>query len=84
MKKNHGLIGLRLMFINFYVSFKTSQRAYLYRSHLTGHLGGSVVERLPQVMILSPGIESHIRLPAWNLLLPLLMSQPLCVFLMNR
>ena len=42
---------------------------------LLGHLGGSVVERLPlaQIMIRGPGIEieSHIRLPAGNLLLPL-------------
>ena len=28
-----------------------------------------------------PGIESHIGLPTWNLLLPLLMSQPLSLSL---
>ena len=43
--------------------------------------GGSVVEHLPlaQVMILGPGIESHIRLPEGTLLLLLPLSLPLCV-----
>ena len=38
-----------------------------------GHLGGSMVERLPsaQGVNLGPGIESHIGLPAGSLLLPL-------------
>ena len=51
-----------------------------------GHLGGSVVEHLPlaQVIILGPGIESLIRLPAGSLLLPLPMCLPLCVSLMNK
>ena len=31
-----------------------------------------------------PGIESHIRLPAWNLLLPLPVSLLLCLSLMNK
>ena len=44
-----------------------------------GRLGGSAVEHLPssQGMIL----ESHIRLLAWNLLLSLPVSLPLCVCL---
>ena len=46
-----------------------------------GNLGGSVVEHLSsaQVMILGPGIESHIGLPTGSLLLPLPMSLPLSV-----
>ena len=46
-----------------------------------GHLGGSVVERVPlaQVVVPGPGIQSHIRLPAGSLLLPLLFPLPLCV-----
>ena len=41
-----------------------------------GRLGGLAVERLPlaQGVILSHGIESQIRFPAWSLLLPLPMS----------
>ena len=41
---------------------------------LLGRLDGSVVERLPsaQGMILGPGIESRVELPAGSLLLPLL------------
>ena len=44
-----------------------------------GHLGGSAVERLPlpQVVIPGSGIESRIRLPARNLLLPLALFLPL-------
>ena len=46
-----------------------------------GRLGGSAVEHLPlaQGMILGSGIECHIRLLAWSLLLSLPMSLPLCV-----
>ena len=57
---------------------------------LKGHLGGSVVERLPsaQAVVPGPGIESRIRLPAWSLLLPLLVSLPvslsLSVSLVNK
>ena len=51
------------------------------KNHQGGHLGGSVVERLPlaQDMILGSGIESHIRLRAWSLLLPLPASVCVCV-----
>ena len=51
-----------------------------------GHLGGSVFEHLPlaQGMIPGSGIESHIGLPAWSLLLPLPVSLPLSVPLMNK
>ena len=44
-----------------------------------GCLRGSVVECLPsaQGVILGSGIGSHIRLPAWSLLLLLPMSLPL-------
>ena len=47
----------------------------------TEALGGSVAERLPsaQGMIWGPGIEFHLGLPAWSLLLPLPVSLPLCV-----
>ena len=52
--------------------------------NLWGHMGGSVVERLPlaQVVISGSGIKSHIRLLAGSLLLTLPMSLPLsvCVF----
>ena len=49
-----------------------------------GHLGGSAVERLPfgQGVISGSGIEPHIRLPAWSLLLPhlyLCLSLLLCL-----
>ena len=42
-------------------------------------LGGSVIERLPlaQGVALEFGIESHIGLPPWSLLLPLPVSLPL-------
>ena len=54
---------------------------------MMGCLGGSVVECLPsaQGMILGPGIESHIGLPVWSLLLSLpvslrlSLSLPVCV-----
>ena len=51
-----------------------------------GRLGGSAVEGLPlaQGVILGSGMESHIGLPAWSLLLPLLMCLPLSVSLMNK
>ena len=46
---------------------------------MSGHLGDSVVEHLPLAQVMTPGsqnpgIESYIRLPAWSLLLPLLVS----------
>ena len=48
-----------------------------------GHLGGAVVEPLPsaQGVVPGPGIMTHIRLPAGNLLLPLPMSLPLSLCL---
>ena len=44
-----------------------------------GSPGGSAVEHLPlaQGVTPGPGIESHVRLPAWSLLLPLPVSLPL-------
>ena len=55
-----------------------------------GSLGGLAVEHLPlaQGVILGGlGMESHVGLPAWSLLLSLpmflLMSLPLCVSLIN-
>ena len=49
---------------------------------MKGRLGGSAVERLPLApgMILGswdPGIESHMELTAWRLLLPLPVSASL-------
>ena len=46
---------------------------------LRGCLGSSVVLRLPSVqhVILGAGIQSHVGLPEWSLLLPLPMSLPL-------
>ena len=50
-----------------------------------GHLSGSaVVQRLsvyllPRAWSWSPGIESHIELPIWSLLLPLPVSLCVCV-----
>ena len=51
-----------------------------------GCLGGSVVESLPlaQGLIPGQGIESRIQLPTRSLLLPLPMSLPLFVSLMNK
>ena len=51
-----------------------------------GHLGGSVVECLPsaQVVIPGPGIQFYIGLPAASLPLPLPISLPLFVCLMNK
>ena len=51
-----------------------------------GSLGGSMVKRLPWAQGVIPGIESHVGLPAWGLLLPLPVSLPLslCVSLMNK
>ena len=53
---------------------------------LLGRLSGSAVEHLPsaQDMILGPGIKSCIGLPAWSLLLPLRMSLPLSLSLINK
>ena len=51
-----------------------------------GHLGGSVVEHLPlaQGMILGSWDQVPQRAPMRNLVLPLPMSLPLCVSLMNE
>ena len=53
---------------------------------MLGRLGGSVVEHLTSSQGLIPGsrIESHVGLPAWSLLLPLPVSLPLSVSLMNK
>ena len=59
-----------------------------HKNAFQGLLGGSAVEHLPlaQVIILGAGIKSHIRLPAWSLLLPLPMSLPpsLCLSGINK
>ena len=49
-------------------------------------LGGSAVQYLPlaQGMILESWDESHVRLPAWSLLLSLPVSLPLSLCLMNK
>ena len=59
---------------------------YLKNGPMFGHLGGSVAGHLPlaQGMIPGSGIESHIQLPEGGLLLPLPMSLPLRVSLMNK
>ena len=51
-----------------------------------GHLGGLVVEHLPSapVVIWGPGMESCIKLPIGSLLLPLLISLPLSMPVMNK
>ena len=49
-------------------------------SESKGCLGGSAVEHLPS----GPGIESHIGLPAWSVLLPLPVSLPLSHEKINR
>ena len=48
---------------------------------ILGSLGGSAVECLPSGPGCDPSlrIESHVRLPAWSLLLPLPVSLPLSV-----
>ena len=48
-----------------------------------GWLSG-LVPPSAQGLILETGIESHIRLPAWSLLLPLPVSLPLSVSLTNK
>ena len=60
--------------INFIVLLSFSM--WFLKTLLQGCLGGSAVECLPlaQSMIPGSGIESHIGLPAWSLLLPLPMS----------
>ena len=56
------------------------------RELLEGRLSGSAVECLPlaQGVILGSGIESLIGLPVRSLLLPLPVSLPLTVSLMNK
>ena len=51
-----------------------------------GHLGGSVVERLPLTQVVIPGSwdQVHMGLSARSLLLPLPVSASLCVSLMNE
>ena len=53
------------------------------RKRFQGHLGGSVVEHLPlaEVVILGPGIKSHIGLPRREPASPLPVALPLCVCL---
>ena len=48
-----------------------------------GSLGGSVVSRLPlaQGTILESRDGSHVRLPAWSLLIPLPVSLPLSLYI---
>ena len=50
-----------------------------------GCLGGSAVKRLllAHGVIPGPGMESHIGLPVRNLFIPLSVSLPLCVYLIN-
>ena len=50
-----------------------------------GCLGGSAVERLPLAQGVIPGsrIKARIGLPGWSLLLPLPVSLPLSLYLMN-
>ena len=57
-----------------------------FKAGKLGCLGGSVIENLPsaQGVILGAGIESHIRLPARRLLLPLPVSLPISVSFMNK
>ena len=59
---------------------------FYYISDFQGCLSGSAIEHLPsaQGVILGPGIESHIRLPARSLLLLLPMSSSLSLSLMNE
>ena len=54
-----------------------------------GRLGGSVIEHLPLAQgaipgSQDPGIKSHVGLPAGSLFLPLPVSLPLYVSLMNK
>ena len=55
----------------------------MFNSNMGGSPGGSEVECLPLAQGVIPGlvIESHIRLPAWSLLLPLPMSLSLSLSL---
>ena len=69
---------------------------YAWRAHRVLHFlgGGGVLIRelqkgtwclpLAQGTIPGPGIESHVGLPAWSLLLPLPVSMPLSVPFMNK
>ena len=76
-------IGLELN-----ISILSKKMKPLQYSVFLGCLGGSAVECLPlaQDMILGPGIESLIGLPAWSLLLslPMSLSLSVCVSLMNK
>ena len=67
------------------LDYELSTDKYKNRDIL-GRLGGSAVECLPsaQDVILGPGIQSPTGLPAGSLLLPLSVSLPLCVSLMNK
>ena len=72
-----------LIYISFYIYLSLS--IYL-KPWVQGHLGGSAVEHLPsaQGMILGSGINSHVGFPVRSLLLPLPMSLPVSVSLMNK
>ena len=54
-----------------------------FKKRFLGLLGGSAVEHLPlaQIVTLGPGIESHVGLLGWSLLLPLPVSLPLSLSL---
>ena len=68
------MVVIRLQFM--YVSGQHAAHFKLTKCHMSGHLGGSAVECLPLAQGVSPGpgIESHIGLPAWILLLALPVS----------
>ena len=55
--------------------------AYCLKTLSPGTLGGSAVELLLFGPGCAPKVESHIGLPAWNLLLPLRVSLPLSLCL---
>ena len=70
------------IFLRFY--WHLTSISLSYKSGVRGCLGDSVVECLPSAQ--GPGIESHIRLPAGSLILPLpvSLSLSLSVYLMNK
>ena len=54
-----------------------------HKNHIRGQPGwlSGLVPPSAQGVILETGIESHVRLPAWSLLLPLPVSLPLSLYL---